>query len=362
MPVQLLYHDPDCPGGVSPFDSAIVRIARATTVRLACPYIGLGYLRRVIGQSRAWCLLTDVEEWLRSQRRTQRDAVYQFLANNRDRIRHYPGVHAKFAIGSRSAMLGSANLTDAGIRRRTEVSVLFKDQPQVKELADWFDLHWQRAYELTDDLLTRIAAFIAKLPAEPVADEAPNPQIAPRISTNLAALLGLGGSPHHHRNGSRNGDFYFNYGHAEGWREWEDARRYGFICAGGGPWFSDPLLRLNPGDRVWVYAPHYGYVGVARVRGRAQPASDFRVKSSNGRMRPIMEVVTAREGYHHDDIDNPKKCEYFVSVRWLQTVRVEDAVTEPGFFATELIVCQPTAKRWHDTLRRLRKAFPHYNG
>src|SRR5437763_739755 len=139
MPVQLLYHDADGPGSVSPFDAAMLRIARAGSVRLACPYIGLGYLGRVIGQSPAWWLLTDFEEWLRSQDQKQREKVYDFLVQDRDKIRHYPQLHAKVAIGSRLAMVGSANFTDAGIRRRTEVSVLLRDELQVQELTDWFD-------------------------------------------------------------------------------------------------------------------------------------------------------------------------------------------------------------------------------
>jgi hypothetical protein len=259
-------------------------------------------------------------------------------------------------------MLGSANFTEAGIRRRTEVSVLFRDEPEVQELADWFDAHWRRAYELDDDRLARIAAFMAKLPTEPVVENTPDPEIAPPLFTRAAGLARLAGTTPSRRNGPRNGDFYFNYGHAEGWREWEDARRYGFICAGGGSWFSEPLAKLSPGDRVWVYAPHYGYVGVARVTGRVQPARDFQVREASGRMRPVMDVVAATDGYHHDEIGDPERCEYFVAVRWLQTVPVEEAVTESGFFATELIVCQPTARKWHDTLRRLRRAFPNYRG
>jgi PLD-like domain len=361
MPVQLLYHDPDCPGAASPFDAALIQIAGTGNVRLGCPYIGLGYLRRVLRQSPSWWLLTDIEAWLRSQVHTQRERVYDFLVHNRDRVRHSPRLHAKIAIGLHSAMLGSANFTKAGIRQRTEVSVLFQNEPQVQELTDWFDAHWRRAYELDERLLNGIVAFMANLPEWQADETTPNPEISPPLFTQLASLVRLPGVTHRRRSGSRNGDFYFNYGHVEGWREWEDARKYGFICAGGGSWFSAPLGKLNPGDRVWVYAPHYGYVGVARVTDLVQPASSFQVRTSTGRMRPIMDVVASPDGYHSDDIDNPERCEYFVPVRWLQTVSVEQAVTGPGLFATELIVCRPTAQRWRNTLRRLRRAFPHYN-
>ena len=67
-----------------------------------------------------------------------------------------------------------------------------------------------------------------------------------------------------------NGEFYSSYGHSDT-RDWGDAVRYGFICAGGGAWFSKTLHVLKPGDRVWVNAPGYGYVGVGRATGHAQP-------------------------------------------------------------------------------------------
>jgi phosphatidylserine/phosphatidylglycerophosphate/cardiolipin synthase-like enzyme len=190
MPIRLLYHDRRCPGAVSPFDEALLRIARAGNVRLACPYIGLGYLDRVVGQTPSWLLLTDVEEWLRSQNRIQRKKVYQFLVRNRDRIRHYPRLHAKVAIGTRFALLGSANFTNAGIQRRTELSALFEEEPQVQELTEWFDQQWEDAYELNEVLLHRIAAFMRKLPERPVVEKTRKPVISPLL-TKPAPLEGV---------------------------------------------------------------------------------------------------------------------------------------------------------------------------
>src|SRR5262249_50177288 len=48
---------------------------------------------------------------------------------------------------------------------------------------------------------------------------------------------------------SWNGEFYVSFG---GDREWEEARRYGFISAGGGAWYSQTLELLEPGGRIWV--------------------------------------------------------------------------------------------------------------
>jgi hypothetical protein len=73
-----------------------------------------------------------------------------------------------------------------------------------------------------------------------------------------------------------NGEFYCSYGHGES-RSWADAVDFGFICGGGGTWYSKTLQLLNPGDRVWVKVPGSGFVGVGRVTGHSQPASLFKV-------------------------------------------------------------------------------------
>ena len=106
MKVRLLYHDPDRLGGVSTFDEAILRIVRADNVCLACPYIGLAYLRRVIRLTESWRLLTDVQEWLRSQDRTQRERVYEFLVDNRFLVRHSPDFTRRSSSGRALPCLG----------------------------------------------------------------------------------------------------------------------------------------------------------------------------------------------------------------------------------------------------------------
>jgi len=128
-----------------------------------------------------------------------------------------------------------------------------------------------------------------------------------------------------------NGEFYFNFGHGEN-RSWLDALEYGFVSAGGGARFSKPLLLLRPspdgpdgrGDRIWVKAPGFGFVGVARVTGPAQPATTFKITTPSGE-RPVLEVAK-RGKYHAHFLNDPERCEYFVPVRWLQRVELEKAV------------------------------------
>ncbi len=87
-----------------------------------------------------------------------------------------------------------------------------------------------------------------------------------------------------------NGEFYCSFGDAES-RSWEDAVDYGFICAGGGEWYSKTLGALKPGDRVWVKIPDRGFVGVGRVTGLTTPAALFSVRVADGSDVPVLEVA-----------------------------------------------------------------------
>jgi hypothetical protein len=42
-----------------------------------------------------------------------------------------------------------------------------------------------------------------------------------------------------------NGEVYASFGHREH-RRWHDGMRYGYIAAGGGPWYVNTLIRSNP--------------------------------------------------------------------------------------------------------------------
>lgn len=154
-----------------------------------------------------------------------------------------------------------------------------------------------------------------------------------------------------------NGEFYCSYGHSET-RSWDDAVDFGFICGGGGAWYSKTLQLLSPGDRVWVRVPGSGFVGVGRVTGRSQPASTFKVNTPHGET-PVLDVAK-RGSYHREFFDDPERCEYFVPVRWLQTVSLEKAVQEIGLFGNQNTVCKPTTPKWRSTVERLKEKFPNF--
>lgn len=191
MTIRLLYHDPKLPGGVSPFDEAILSIARDGELKLACPYISLDYLLRITNGT-SWRLLTDIEEWLDKQATTGRNKIVEFLREHHAVVKNYPRLHAKVVIGSQSAMFGSANFTKSGILARAEVSAIVDDIAQVQELTDWFEACWERGQEVLPRL-DAIAEYVNSLPEKSAADKSEAPKIFPPLLAKPATLVELEG-------------------------------------------------------------------------------------------------------------------------------------------------------------------------
>lgn len=155
-----------------------------------------------------------------------------------------------------------------------------------------------------------------------------------------------------------NGEYYVSFGHNMG-RHWDDARKYGFIGAGGGRWYSKTLNQLSKGDRVWVNIPQTGYVGVGIVEEPAVMAKDFKVTTENGEL-PITEASLkldekTKEDYLKKFADDEEKAEYFVRVKWQRSFPIRQAVSELGFFGNQNSVCKPTSSKWLFTVDTLKK-------
>ena len=150
-----------------------------------------------------------------------------------------------------------------------------------------------------------------------------------------------------------NGEFFVSFGDDEQ-RSWEDARKYGFISAGGGIWYSRTLNLLKPNDRIWVRIPKDGYVGVGVVVSDVIPASEFEVEESGKRVS-ILEATTS--AHYGSSKVNTEDQEYFVKVKWIKTYSREQAYDELGFFGNQNTVCKPTAARWRNTVDRLKDKF-----
>ncbi len=146
-----------------------------------------------------------------------------------------------------------------------------------------------------------------------------------------------------------NGEYYVSFG-IEG-RKWSDAKKYGFISAGGGTWYTRTMAFLHPGDRVWVNIPRSGYVGVGLVTAEMQQAKDARLVVDGAEV-PMSSLQLSGDYFYSDDSAN---AEYVVPVNWIKAVPEKEAVKETGFFGNQNTVCRPTSAKWQFTVERLKK-------
>jgi hypothetical protein len=128
-------------------------------------------------------------------------------------------------------------------------------------------------------------------------------------------------------------DWYVSFGEDET-RNWEDARRYGFVSAGGGPWYSGTLKKLPIGGRVFVNLPGRGYVGVGIVAGIAVRARDFKV-SVNGQHVPLLEADLQALSLATAAAQDDDETEWFVPVDWLKTLPASQAISFKGRYGNQ---------------------------
>ena len=119
-----------------------------------------------------------------------------------------------------------------------------------------------------------------------------------------------------------NGEYYVSFGAGE--RTWNDAKKYGFISAGGGSWYTRTLSLLHPGDRVWVNIPHTGYVGVGIVTGEMTQAKDA-VLSVDGVKKPMPSLELTGNYFYSDDENT---AEFVVPIQWIKAVPESFAIKE----------------------------------
>lgn len=142
-------------------------------------------------------------------------------------------------------------------------------------------------------------------------------------------------------------------------RNWDDDRRFGYICAGGGSWYSQTLKMLSPGDRVWVKILQVGDLGVGVVTDAVQAANQFTVPTPQGE-RLAMDLVQ-QGAFYRETANDPEVSEYFVWARWLDTVDVEHPFNELGLFGNQNTDCQPRTPKWRHTVERLKRVFKDWD-
>lgn len=139
--LKLIYHKDT--NAISPFDKAIIELAENNGVSIVCPYIGMDYFNRIVSLAKDWQLITDMQEWLLSHLDMEaRNEIKKFIVDNLSNIHHCRNVHAKVIIADDKAFVGSSNLTDSGIKKRIEMSVLIEQREKVNELKQWFQDLW----------------------------------------------------------------------------------------------------------------------------------------------------------------------------------------------------------------------------
>ena len=148
-----------------------------------------------------------------------------------------------------------------------------------------------------------------------------------------------------------NGEHYVSFA-GDPDRSWDEAAKYGFIAAGGGAWYTTTLGMLSPGERVRVYIPDTGYVGVGEVQGAVTALDDFTVLDDAGHEVPLVSLSVKAASLTRV-VDDPDKAEYLVPVKWTKTVSPAKAVKEKCFFGKQNTVARPTTAAWGYTVDRL---------
>lgn len=133
-------------------------------------------------------------------------------------------------------------------------------------------------------------------------------------------------------------DFYVNFPDDDE-RSWDDARQYGFLCAGGGAHYSDKMALPRQGDRVFAYIPGSGYVGIGVVRQEKTPAHELEVITSDGTQARLGDVpLKATKMWEHRE--DSELQQYAIGVNWQATTSRSKALKDSALFHNQTIVCR----------------------
>lgn len=128
--------------------------------------------------------------------------------------------------------------------------------------------------------------------------------------------------------------YYFVNAGLDDHRSWADMRRYGFVSAGGGEFYTKRLHQLNVGDEFFAYYKGNGYIGYGVVTSEAVPAAEFMTPQGPLFEQDLAEPRMKREG------EAPENAEHVVGVEWRKTVEPAQAKRFKGAFANQNIVCK----------------------
>jgi hypothetical protein len=135
-------------------------------------------------------------------------------------------------------------------------------------------------------------------------------------------------------------DWFVSFGDRQG-RSWEDGLAYGFVSAGGDPWYSRTLRNLPVGARVNVHIPGVGYVGVGETLAEASRFDRAQVQVGGEWVDLAGQELHAP--YRHVEKGQPENddtAEWVVPVRWSVAHPASEAYWEKGMFANQNSACR----------------------
>ncbi|MCF6521641.1 endonuclease NucS domain-containing protein [Streptomyces sp. JJ36] len=147
-------------------------------------------------------------------------------------------------------------------------------------------------------------------------------------------------------------DWYVSFGEEDGGRSWEDARRYGFVSAGGGDWFSRTIRALPLGARVFTHIPKAGYVGVGTVSGEPRPFAEALLEvDGEDRQMTGLPLNGNYESGNGEEGGGDRR-EWVVPVEWERAVPRTESFWRTGLFANQNSACKLRARFTIDEVTR----------
>ena len=116
-------------------------------------------------------------------------------------------------------------------------------------------------------------------------------------------------------------------------RDWQDYVDYGFITAGQGKQWSEPLKSLEINDIVVTYIKSKGYSGVGKVIQKAVPIRTYKFKN-----KKLDQYKLKSTGLFRNSEDD-EKCDWVVGIQWIKTFPINESKFERNIklFTTQLI-------------------------
>ncbi len=128
----------------------------------------------------------------------------------------------------------------------------------------------------------------------------------------------------------QNSFFYYNVGEGKH-RNWDDYVDFGFISAGQGTRWRDAMRGFNVGDLFAAYLKRHGFVGVGRIKTKAEMIRDIRIGN-----KPLLKMPKLRCRNMNDNCDSDELSEYVCLVEWIKKVSREQAKwrSKPTLYTT----------------------------